>query len=85
LELEDFRRFRDILLKKDFFEKEISAKFIFFSRYLLDAGCGTGSYMVEYAGKVGKIECMDFSEGMLEQTEKRLNNKGKFKILCVLA
>ena len=36
-------------------------------QYLLDAGCGTGSYMSAYVRRVGKIECMDFNNGILDR------------------
>lgn len=41
---------------------------------LLDAGCGTGNYLVEYAKSFKSIKAMDFNEGMLSETHKLLDS-----------
>ena len=39
---------------------------------LLDAGCGTGAYAAALAGRLGRIEALDFSEGMLARARAKL-------------
>ena len=39
---------------------------------LLDAGCGTGAYAAALAGYLGRIEALDFSEGMLARARAKL-------------
>jgi len=39
---------------------------------LLDAGCGTGAYSEAIVGKVGRIEAIDLSKGMLAQARRKL-------------
>ncbi len=39
---------------------------------VLDAGCGTGAYSQVIIGRVGRIEALDMSAGMLEQARAKL-------------
>ena len=39
---------------------------------LLDAGCGTGAYAAALAGHLGRVEALDFSEGMLARARAKL-------------
>jgi ubiquinone/menaquinone biosynthesis C-methylase UbiE len=39
---------------------------------VLDAGCGTGAYSQTIVGRVGRIEALDMSAGMLEQARAKL-------------
>ncbi len=39
---------------------------------VLDAGCGTGAYSQTIAGRVGRIEALDMSAGMLDQARAKL-------------
>ena len=41
---------------------------------LLDAGCGTGAYSEAVVGKVGRIEAIDLSKGMLAQARRKLTD-----------
>ncbi len=38
---------------------------------VLDAGCGTGSYLHAVAGKIGKLHGLDLNAGMLEQAANK--------------
>lgn len=44
---------------------------------LLDAGCGTGAYSAALAGQVGRIEALDFSEGMLARARAKLAERAR--------
>ncbi len=39
---------------------------------VLDAGCGTGAYSLAIIGRVGRVEALDMSAGMLEQARAKL-------------
>jgi len=39
---------------------------------LLDAGCGTGNYMIQYAKEFKEIRAIDFNEGMLFEARNNL-------------
>ncbi len=39
---------------------------------VLDAGCGTGAYSQAIVGRVGRIEALDMSTGMLERARAKL-------------
>jgi ubiquinone/menaquinone biosynthesis C-methylase UbiE len=39
---------------------------------VLDAGCGTGAYSRAIIGRVGRIEALDMSAGMLERARAKL-------------
>jgi len=43
---------------------------------LLDAGCGTGNYMLHYLNKMGSIHCSDYNEGMLNEAKKNFSASG---------
>jgi len=43
---------------------------------LLDAGCGTGNYMVHYLDKMGSIHCSDYNEGMLNEAKRNFSASG---------
>ena len=45
-------------------------------RVVLDCGCGIGEALVEVAGQVGLAAGIDFSEGMLTESEARLSTLG---------
>ena len=45
------------------------------SQHLVDAGCGTGSYMEVFSDEFGKLTCFDYSTGMIEQTQENLDRK----------
>jgi ubiquinone/menaquinone biosynthesis C-methylase UbiE len=38
---------------------------------ILDAGCGTGNYLLTLANRVGTLHGLDLNSGMLEQAEKK--------------
>ncbi len=38
---------------------------------VLDAGCGTGAYSLAIIGRVGRIEAIDMSAGMLERARAK--------------
>ncbi|WP_411025064.1 class I SAM-dependent methyltransferase, partial [Salmonella sp. s54836] len=52
------------------------------SMYLIDAGCGTGNYSAQFAGKVGKLLAIDINEPMLEQSRKKLTGHPGVEIKC---
>jgi ubiquinone/menaquinone biosynthesis C-methylase UbiE len=39
-----------------------------------DAGCGTGNYAAAIAGKVRRVDCMEFNPGMLEAARVKLSD-----------
>ena len=54
---------------------------------VLDVGCGTGRnfpLLVERVGKQGKIIGVDYSEGMLEQAQRRIRTEGwrNIELIC---
>ena len=51
----------------------ISAEMPLSEMVVLDAGCGTGSYAIEIAKFVGRVEAVDASEGMLRQAKTRVD------------
>ena len=52
------------------------------SMSLIDAGCGTGNYSAQFAGKVGKLLAIDLNEPMLEQSRKKLTGQPGVEIKC---
>ncbi len=49
---------------------------------VLDAGCGTGSYALEIARFVGRVEAVDLSEGMLREARSNAERSGFHDRLC---
>ena len=50
---------------------------------LLDAGCGSGNYLAELQGDVGRVTGLEFNEGMIKQAAQKLgdgNLKGDINI-----
>lgn len=49
-------------------------RFFFKGKNVLDIGCGTGRFLARITGKVKHITALDFSEEMLKQAGRRLQN-----------
>jgi len=45
------------------------------AQFLLDAGCGTGNYLVEYVEKFKSVHAADYSEGMLSEARANLAHR----------